>query len=390
MKYVDQLPVDGKTVFLRVDFNVPLREGKVEDDTRIRAALPTINYLLQRKAKLVLASHLGRPKGKAVKELSLKPVAEHLGKLLGRPVKFSPRTVGEEADRMKEGLREGDVLLLENLRFNPGETKDDEEFARQLSRGIEVYVNDAFGTCHRAHASVHALAKLISVKGAGFLIKKEVENLSKALRNPSHPYVLIVGGAKVSDKIPILENLMGHADRVLVGGAMAYTFLKVLGKPVGDSLVEEERLEDAERILKEAEERGIEFLLPKDHRCVREIKPGAEIRVMEEIESGWKGVDIGPETEKIYRSKIADAATVVWNGPMGIFEIEEFSHGTVAVAEAVAESSAFSVVGGGDSASAVKKAGVSDKISHISTGGGASLEFLSGKPLPGLQALEEE
>ncbi len=388
MKYVDQLPVDGKTVFLRVDFNVPLREGKVEDDTRIRAALPTINYLLQRKAKLVLASHLGRPKGKAVKELSLKPVAEHLGKLLGRPVKFSPRTVGEEADRMKEGLREGDVLLLENLRFNPGETKDDEEFARQLSRGIEVYVNDAFGTCHRAHASVHALAKLISVKGAGFLIKKEVENLSKALRNPSHPYVLIVGGAKVSDKIPILENLMGHADRVLVGGAMAYTFLKVLGKPVGDSLVEEERLEDAERILKEAEERGIEFLLPKDHRCVREIKPGAEIRVMEEIESGWKGVDIGPETEKIYRSKIADAATVVWNGPMGIFEIEEFSHGTVAVAEAVAESSAFSVVGGGDSASAVKKAGVSDKISHISTGGGASLEFLSGKPLPGLQALE--
>ena len=390
MKYVDQLPVDGKTVFLRVDFNVPLREGKVEDDTRIRAALPTINYLLQRKAKLVLASHLGRPKGKAVKELSLHPVAEHLGKLLGRPVKFSPQTVGEEADRMKEGLREGDVLLLENLRFNPGETKDDEEFARQLSRDVEVYVNDAFGTCHRAHASVHALAKLITVKGAGFLIKKEVENLSKALRNPSHPYVLIVGGAKVSDKIPILENLMGHADRVLVGGAMAYTFLKVLGKPVGDSLVEEERLEDAERILKEAEERGIEFLLPKDHRCVREIKPGAEIRVMEEIESGWKGVDIGPETEKIYRSKIADAATVVWNGPMGIFEIEEFSHGTVAVAEAVAESSAFSVVGGGDSASAVKKAGVSDKISHISTGGGASLEFLSGKPLPGLQALEEE
>ncbi len=390
MKYVDQLPVDGKTVFLRVDFNVPLREGKVEDDTRIRAALPTINYLLQRKAKLVLASHLGRPKGKAVKELSLHPVAEHLGKLLGRPVKFSPQTVGEEADRMKEELREGEVLLLENLRFNPGETKDDEEFARQLSRGIEVYVNDAFGTCHRAHASVHALAKLINIKGAGFLIKKEVENLSKALRNPSHPYVLIVGGAKVSDKIPILENLMGHADRVLVGGAMAYTFLKVLGKPVGGSLVEEERLEDAERILKEAEERGIEFLLPKDHRCVREIKPGAEIRVMEEIESGWKGVDIGPETEKIYRSKIADAATVVWNGPMGIFEIEEFSHGTVAVAEAVAESSAFSVVGGGDSASAVKKAGVSDKISHISTGGGASLEFLSGKPLPGLQALEEE
>ncbi len=390
MKYVDHLPVDGKTVFLRVDFNVPLREGKVEDDTRIRAALPTINYLLQRRAKLVLASHLGRPRGKVVKELSLKPVAEHLGKLLGRPVKFSPQTVGEEADRMKEQIKEGDVLLLENLRFNPGETKDDVEFASQLARGIEVYVNDAFGTCHRAHASVHALAKLISVKGAGFLIKKEVENLSKALLNPSHPYVLIVGGAKVSDKIPVLENLMGHADRVLVGGAMAYTFLKALGRPVGDSLVEEERLEDAERILREAEERGIEFLLPRDHRCVREIKPGAEMRIMDEIESGWKGVDIGPETEKIYREKITDAATVVWNGPMGIFEIEEFSHGTVAVARAVAESSAFSVVGGGDSASAVKKAGVSDKISHISTGGGASLEFLSGKPLPGLQALEEK
>ncbi len=390
MKYVDQIPVEGKRVFLRVDFNVPIKDGKVQDDTRIRAALDTINHLLRREASLVIASHLGRPKGKVVEELSLRPVAEHLGKILGREVKFSPQVAGEDADRMKRELAPGEILLLENLRFHPGERKDDEEFARALAREIEVYINDAFGTCHRAHASVHALAKIIPIRGAGFLIKREIENLSRALENPSHPYVLIVGGAKVSDKIPILENLMVHADRVLVGGAMAYTFLRALGKPVGDSLVEEDRVEQAREILNRAREKGVELLLPVDHRCVKEIKEGAEIRVMRKIEDGWKGVDIGPETEKLYAEKIKDASTVVWNGPMGIFEIDDFSHGTVAVALAVAESNAFSIVGGGDSASAVKKAGVSHKISHISTGGGASLEFLSGKTLPGLEVLEDK
>ncbi len=390
MKYVDQLPVRGKTVFLRVDFNVPLREGKVQDDTRIRAALPTIEYLRQQGARIVAASHLGRPKGQVKPEYSLKPVAQRLGELLGTEVKFCPEPVGPLAQEMKKSLKEGEVLLLENLRFHPGETKDDQEFARQLGEGIEVYVNDAFGTCHRAHASVHALAMLIPVKGAGFLIKKEVENLLKVLKHPEHPYVLIVGGAKVSDKIPILKNLMSHADKVLVGGAMSYTFLKALGKPVGDSLVEEDALEEAKSIMQEAEARGIEFLLPKDHRCVREIKEDAEVKIMEEIEEGWKGVDIGPQTEKLYSEKIAEAAMIVWNGPMGIFEMEPFSGGTVAVAKAVADSPAFSVVGGGDSASAVKKAGVQERISHISTGGGASLEFLSGKTLPGIQVLEEQ
>ncbi len=390
MKFVDQLPVDKKLVFLRVDFNVPLKDGRVVDDTRIRASLPTIKYLLERQARIVAASHLGRPGGKVVPELSTRPVAERLAEILGREVKFLPEIIGEEVDREKSSLNPGEILFLENLRFHPGETKDDPEFASRLAKGIEVYINDAFGTCHRANASVHALAEIIRIKGAGFLIKKEIEHLSKALKEPRHPFILITGGAKVSSKIPILRYMMRHADRIIVGGAMAYTFLKVTGKSIGASLLEEEMLGEAESILREAEDRGVEFVLPVDHRCVREIKEDSEIRVMENIEDGWIGVDIGPGTEKLFAEKIKDSAMIVWNGPMGIFEMEPFSHGTKAVAEAVASSGAYSIVGGGDSIAAIRKAGVEDKITHISTGGGASLEYLSGKTLPGLAVLEEE
>lgn len=390
MKFVDQLPVEKKLVFLRVDFNVPIKEGEVVDDTRIKAALPTIKYLLEKQARIIVASHLGRPKGRVVPELSMKPVAGRLSELLEMEVKFSPEIVGDNVENLKASLRPGEALLLENLRFHPGERKDDPEFASQLAKGVEVYVNDAFGTCHRANASVHALARLIKVKGAGFLIKKEIEHLSKALREPLHPFTLITGGAKVSDKIPILRSMMRHADRILVGGAMAYTFLRVKGKSTGNSLLEEEMLGEAEVILKEAKNREIDFVLPVDHRCVREIKEDYEVKVMESIEDGWIGVDIGPATEKLFTEKIDGSSMIVWNGPMGIFEIEAFSHGTKAVAEAVANSGAYSIVGGGDSAAAIKKAGVEDKITHISTGGGASLEFLSGKTLPGISVLEEE
>jgi len=390
MRYLDQISVEGKLVFLRVDFNVPLKDGRVADDTRIIAALPSINYLIEKKARIVAASHLGRPKGKIVPELSMKPVAERLSRILSKEVKFPGEVVGPEVEKMKASLKQGEILLLENLRFHPGEKKNDPDFSKELVKGIEVYINDAFGTLHRAHASVCGVPSLIQEKGAGFLVKKELENLSKALFEPSHPYVLITGGAKVSDKLPVLKSLMKHADRILIGGAMAYSFLKAKGFPVGNSLVEEEMLDEAKAIMDEAVRRGIEFVLPVDHRCVREIKEDAEIKVMKEIENGWIGVDIGPETEKLFSEKIKNASMIVWNGPMGIFEIERFSHGTRAIALAVADSNAFSIVGGGDSAAAVKKAGVSDRITHISTGGGASLEFLSGKKLPGIEALEEK
>ncbi len=389
MKYVDELPVEGKSIFLRVDFNVPVKDGRVQDNTRIKAALPTINYLLEKGARIIAASHLGRPKGKMLPELSLKPVSKRLGEILGREVKFSPDIIGERVENLKNSLKEGEILLLENLRFNKGERENTPEFAKELSKGIEIYVNDAFGTCHRAHASVYALPELIETKGAGFLIKKEIEHLTKALNSPLHPYSLITGGVKVSDKIPILRSLMRNADRILIGGAMAYTFLKAKGHKIGSSKLEEEMVNEAENIMEEAEKRGKEFLLPLDHRCVKKIDEDAKIKIMKEIEKGWIGVDIGPESEKFFSQRIKDSAMIVWNGPMGIFEIEVFSNGTESIASAIASSGAYSIVGGGDSASAVKKAGVADRITHISTGGGASLEFLSGKKLPGLMVLEK-
>ncbi len=391
MKSLDELEFKGKTVFLRVDYNVPLDEaGGIRDDTRIRASLPTVNYLLDREAKLVVASHLGRPKGKFDPRMSLAPVARRLGELIGRQVILAPGVVGEEVDGLKGSLQEGQVLLLENVRFQAEETANDESFARKLAEGIDVYVNDAFGSCHRAHASVAAVTRFVGQKAAGFLLRKEVDYLNRAVHSPLHPYVLILGGAKVSDKIPVIRNLMGKADHLLIGGAMAYTFFKAMGNDVGKTLVEDDMLETAREILTEVQTRKVRFLLPVDHV----LAPSLEADAASEIVSSFPfpadrmAVDIGPKTVEKYEAVIAGAKMAVWNGPLGVFEVDAFSRGTINVASAVASSGALSIVGGGDSIAALKKAGVSEKITHISTGGGASLEYLAYGTLPGIEALE--
>jgi phosphoglycerate kinase len=391
MRFVEQLDVKGKRVFLRVDFNVPLTEqGEIRDDTRIRASLPTITYLLGHGAKLVIASHLGRPKGKVDPKMSLKPAAARLASLIPNKVTQAPEVVGTEVTRLKKELREGEVLLLENLRFTKAETDNDEAFAKQLAENIDVFVNDAFGSCHRAHASVVAIARFVKEKAAGYLLKKEVDYLRKAVHDPAKPYVAILGGAKVEDKIPVIENLLNKADDILIGGAMAYTFLKAQGKDVGKSLVEDDKLDIARTILKRASEKKVNFLLPLDHVLAAAVDAGAETEVVESLPfpAGKMGVDIGPKTVAAYAKIIAGARTIVWNGPLGVFEIDKFAKGTIGIAAAVAASGAISIVGGGDSIAAVKKAGVTDKISHISTGGGASLEFLAHETLPGIDALE--
>jgi phosphoglycerate kinase len=391
MRFVEQLDVKGKRVFLRVDFNVPLTEqGEIRDDTRIRASLPTITYLLGHGAKLVIASHLGRPKGKVDPKMSLKPAAARLASLIPNKVTQAPEVVGTEVTRLKKELREGEVLLLENLRFTKAETDNDEAFAKQLAENIDVFVNDAFGSCHRAHASVVAITRFVKEKAAGYLLKKEVDYLRKAVHDPAKPYVAILGGAKVEDKIPVIENLLNKADDILIGGAMAYTFLKAQGKDVGKSLVEDDKLDIARTILKRASEKKVNFLLPLDHVLAAAVDAGAETEVVESLPfpAGKMGVDIGPKTVAAYAKIIAGARTIVWNGPLGVFEIDKFAKGTIGIAAAVAASGAISIVGGGDSIAAVKKAGVTDKISHISTGGGASLEFLAHETLPGIDALE--
>jgi phosphoglycerate kinase len=391
MRFVEELDVKGKRVFLRVDFNVPLTEqGEIRDDTRIRASLPTITYLLEHGAKLVIASHLGRPKGKVDPTMSLKPVAARLASLIPNKVAQAPEVVGTEVARLKKELKEGEVLLLENVRFTKAETDNDEAFAGQLAENIDVFVNDAFGSCHRAHASVVAIARFVKEKAAGYLLKKEVDYLRKAVHDPAKPYVAILGGAKVEDKIPVIENLLNKADDILIGGAMAYTFLKAQGKEVGKSLVEDDKLDIARTILKKAAEKKVNFLLPLDHVLAAAVNAGAETEVVESppFPADKMGVDIGPKTITAYAKIIAGAKTIVWNGPLGIFEIDKFAKGTIGIAEAVAASGATSIVGGGDSIAAVRKAGVADKISHISTGGGASLEFLAYETLPGIEALE--
>ena len=389
MKSLEDLDVKGRTVFVRVDFNVPQDEaGNVRDDTRIRASLPTLNYLLGRGAKLVLASHLGRPKGFDPKA-SLKPVAEKLSELLGRPVVLAPEVVGPEATRLKKALQPGDVLLLENVRFHAGETKNDPALSRELAEGIDAYVNDAFGSSHRAHASVVGIAGFVKDCAAGYLLKKEVEALSRALHSPARPYVAILGGAKVSDKIGIIENLLGKADALLIGGAMAYTFFKALGKGVGRSLVEDDKLDLARTLIDKAKANKVDLELPVDHvlAAAPDAPEAAGIAESFPLPENLMAVDIGPKTIAAYAKVIAGAKTILWNGPLGIFEQKPFSQGTVKIAEAVAASGAVSIVGGGDSVSAVKKAGAKDKITHISTGGGASLEFLADETLPGLEAL---
>jgi phosphoglycerate kinase len=389
MKNLEDLDVQGKTVFVRVDFNVPQDEaGNVRDDTRIRASLPTLNFLLQRGAKLVLASHLGRPKGFDPKA-SLKPVAQKLSELLGREVVLSPEVVGDEATRLKKSLKPGDVLILENIRFHPGETKNDPAFSKQLAEGIDVYVNDAFGSSHRAHASVVGITGYVKDCAQGALLKKEVEYLSRALLSPARPYAAILGGAKVSDKIGVIENLINKADDILIGGAMAYTFFKAQGHGVGKSLVEDDKLALALDLLEKARLKKVNFYLPVDHVMAAAIDAPEAAQVADSfpLPEGLMAVDIGPRTIAEYSGIIAKAKTILWNGPLGVFEQKPFSQGTMKIAEAVAASGAVSIVGGGDSVSAVKKAGVKDKITHISTGGGASLEFLADETLPGLEAL---
>jgi len=391
MKRLEDISFAGKTVFLRVDFNVPLTDqGEIRDDTRIRASLPTINYLVGRKARLVIASHLGRPKGKIDPKLSLRPVAKRLGELIGRDITLAPAVVGDEVERLKKGLGDGQILLLENVRFEAQETANDAGFAQKLARGIDVYVDDAFGACHRAHASVVAITQFVKEKAAGYLLQKEVEYLSRAVHSPKKPYVAILGGAKVSDKIPVIQNLLGKADHILIGGAMAYTFFKAQGYDVGKSLVEEDKKELALEILKKAQAEGVDFVLPSDHLLATAVDKDAATRVASSFPfpAGWMAVDIGPKTAEKYVAIIAKAKLVVWNGPVGVFEIDKFAQGTMRIASAVAAAKAITIVGGGDSIAALEKAGVSDEITHISTGGGASLEYLSFGTLPGIEALK--
>jgi len=392
MNFVTDLDVKGKLVFLRVDFNVPLDDkGAIRDDTRIRASLPTIGWLLDHGARLVIASHLGRPKGKVDPAMSLAPAAKRLAELIPYKVRMAPDVVGDEVRKLKLALAEGEALLLENLRFHKEEEKNDPGFAKQLAEDIDIFVNDAFGSSHRAHASVVGIAEFVPAKAAGYLMKKEVDYLKKAVHTPVKPYVAILGGAKVSDKIEIIESLLGKADEILIGGAMAYTFLKAQGLGVGKSLVEEDQIEVALVILDKARANSVRFHLPQDHVLAKAPEAGAESKVVESLPfpEDMMGVDIGPKTVKAYAAVIATAKTIFWNGPMGIFEIDEFAQGTIGVAQAVAASGAVSIVGGGDSIAAVKKAGVRDRISHISTGGGASLEYVAYETLPGITALEK-
>jgi len=386
---IEDLNIKGKRVFVRSDFNVPLDDNlMITDDRRIRSTLPTINYAIDEGAKVILSSHFGRPKGKKDPRLSLAPVAKRLQRLLNKEVVFSPDCIGSQAEGLVSKMKEGDVLLLENLRYHPGEEENDEEFARALSRLADVYVNDAFGTAHRVHASIVGITRFLT-SAAGFLLKKEIEYLKGMIVNPVRPFVAILGGVKVSGKIGVLENLGDKVDKVIVGGGMAYTFIKAMGYEVGNSLVEEDMLETAQRIRKKLKGMGIKFYLPVDCVIAQSIEPGTETKTVPTIEipKGWRALDIGPASAKLFSEAIQDAKTILWNGPMGIFEIDAFSRGTYAIARAVADAYALTIVGGGDTDLAVHRAGVSDAMSFISTGGGASLQLLEGKELPGIAAL---
>ncbi len=393
MLSVKDLDLKGKKVFLRVDFNVPLDEGRnIRDDTRIKAALPTLNFLIDQGAVVVAASHLGRPKGQFKPEFSLKPVADRLSELISPEVIQAPDVIGDEVEEIKRKLGKEQVLLLENLRFYPGETDNDPDFAQQMAEGMDSYINDAFGACHRAHASIVGIPRYVKKSAAGFLVSKEVEYLTKAIHSPEKPYVAVLGGVKVSDKIPVIESLLNKADEILIGGAMAYTFFAAQGFDVGRSLVEEDKKDLAQSLMDKAESAGVSILLPEDHIAAPAADSDAEARTIDDfpIPSELMALDIGPKTTEKYEEVLAKAKTIFWNGPMGVFEIGQFSTGTVKIAKAVANADAVSIVGGGDSVAAVYKAGVSDRISHISTGGGASLEYIAKETLPGIEALEEK
>ncbi len=390
---IADLALAGKRVLMRVDFNVPLSEAReVTDDTRIRAALPTIRHAVEQGARVALISHLGRPKGKVVPALSLAPAAARLGELLGRPVPLAPDCIGAPVKAAVAALPPGGVLMLENCRFHAGDEQNDEAMSRALAELCDVFVNDAFGAAHRAHASTVGVTRFVPVSAAGFLMAKEIAYLGQAVQQPVHPFVAILGGAKVSDKIGVLKNLVTKVDVLLVGGGMAYTFLKAQGLEVGASLLEADKLEVAREILEAARARGVTFLLPADHVIAEKVDAQAPTRVAEStgLPAGWMGLDIGPRAREAFATAIRAAKTIVWNGPMGVFELPPFAQGTLAVARAVAASGATSIVGGGDSVAAVTQAGLADKITHISTGGGASLEFLEGIELPGVAALTEK
>jgi len=392
VRALEELDVAGKRVFVRADLNVPLDGGRIMDATRIDATLPTIRHVLERGGIPIVASHLGRPKGRPAPELSLRPVAEYLRRALRVPVELAPDSIGEAVERLVAGARPGQVVVLENLRFHPEEEGNDPGFAERLARLADVYVNDAFGAAHRAHASTAGMARFFRDKAAGLLLRREVEFLQHLLLTPEKPFVAVLGGAKVSDKIGVLENLLGRVQAFCIGGAMAYTFLVAQGKPVGRSRVERDRLDLAARTLERAAARGLRVLLPIDHLAADRPEPRATTRVVgaDDFPADLLGVDIGPRTIDAFAKEIAAARTVLWNGPMGIFEIDAFSQGTMAIARALAESSGTTVVGGGDSVAALARAGLQSAVTHVSTGGGASLEFLEGRRLPGLAALEDE
>jgi phosphoglycerate kinase len=387
---ISDLDLSGKRVFMRVDFNVPLSDGRITDDTRIEAALPSIMYVIERSGKLILASHLGRPKGKPEPKYSLKPVATRLSELLKKPVLFAPDCVGPEVEKMVSDLSPGSVLLLENLRFHPEEEKNDAQFAKQLASLCDVYVNDAFGAAHRAHASTAGICAYLKQSAAGFLMQKEIESLTHALTKAQKPYVAIVGGAKISDKIELISNFIKIANTILIGGAMAYTFLRAKGIETGKSLVETDKIDLAKDLLAKAAAKNVSIELPVDHLVAPGLQTASsQVTAVNQTPSDQMGLDIGPETVRRYSDIIKKAKTIVWNGPMGVFENLKFAQGTFAIARAVGDSKAFSIVGGGDSAAAVAQSGVESKITHISTGGGASLEFLSGEKLPGVEALTD-
>ncbi|MGL5767238.1 MAG: phosphoglycerate kinase [Sarcina sp.] len=391
-KTIEDVQVKGKRVLVRCDFNVPLKDGVITDENRLVGAMPTIKYLVDNGAKVILCSHMGKPKGEVKPELSLAPVAKRLSTLLGKEVVFAADdvVVGENAKKAVAAMKDGDVVLLENTRFRKEETKNGEEFSKELASLAEMFVNDAFGSAHRAHCSTVGVTEFLNPAVCGYLIQKELEFLGNAVESPVRPFVAILGGAKVSDKINVINNLLEKVDTLIIGGGMAYTFLKAQGYTVGSSLVEEDKVDYAKEMLDKAEAKGVKLLLPVDHRVAAEFKDvEAVVTEDQNIADGFMGLDIGPKTEEIYANAVKDAKTVIWNGPMGVFEFENFNKGTIAVAKAMADSDATTIIGGGDSAAAVNILGFGDKMTHISTGGGASLEFLEGKVLPGIDALND-